>query len=311
MELLPPAQVLHGYLNASVPALLRDSFLFQALTAPAPSNYFWVFLAPWAVMFTFSWIGFSMYMYHDYQAYKAKELAQRKLPTRHPLVPFWESQLTMVPCVLWNELVVWPITSLIFIAPHWSRNYNPEWWSEHWYLGLPVAIVCLLVSDFLWYWSHRLLHVRAGPINFWQHYHLNHHLAPQAALSASYISWVEQVLFTVSIQLPWALVGFPILPYLIPVAWGMLTGSGAHSGYGGGFAQGEQHQAHHNFTDCNFGLLMIADEVFGTHWVPGQPAPPASTATKAIIAAHGDDWAYGAGEAHGLDTEYADAKKKQ
>ena len=145
--------------------------------------------------------------------------------------------------------------------------------------------------------------MRSGPVNLWKHFHLNHHLAPQAALSASYVSWLEQVLFTLSIQLPWAAIGFPITPYLLPLAWGMLTGGGAHSGYGGGIAQGEQHQAHHNFTDCNYGLLMIADAVFGTHWVPGQPAPPASEATRAIIAAYGPNWSYGAGGNHGMGGE--------
>lgn len=279
--LLPPAADLHAALKATLPPVVHDSYLFGALTSTAPSNYFWVFVMPWAVMFCMSWCGFLGYMYHDYTAYKAKQLAATKLPTRHPLVPFWQSQLAMVPAVLFNELIVWPLVSLTAIAPLWSANLNPQWWGQHWYLTPFAFIGCLLVSDFLWYWSHRLLHLRS-PVNLWKHFHLNHHLAPQCALSASYISWLEQVLFTVSIQLPWAIIGFPVLPYLFPLGWGMLTGGGAHSGYGGGIAMGDQHNKHHTHTEVNFGLLMIADGIFGTLWEIGDPDPSYTEHTAGI-----------------------------
>jgi hypothetical protein len=73
-------------------------------------------------------------------------------------------------------------------------------------------------------------------------------------------------------QLPFAVAGFPLLPYLIPLAWGQLTGGGAHSGYSG-FANGDKHNGHHLYHNVNFGLLMVADAVWGTHWAPGEPAP--------------------------------------
>jgi hypothetical protein len=53
----------------------------------------------------------------------------------------------------------------------------------------------------------------------------------------------------------------------------MFTGSGAHSGYSGDFANGDKHNGHHYFHNVNFGLLMIADSMFGTHWNPGDPPP--------------------------------------
>jgi sterol desaturase/sphingolipid hydroxylase (fatty acid hydroxylase superfamily) len=232
-------------------------------------------------MFVMSWTGFISYMFQDYKHYQSKQLEALKLPTRHPLAPFWKSQLSMVPAVLFNELVVWPLVSLLVIAPQWSANYDAVWWSDRWYLTPFAFIGCLLVSDFMWYWSHRLLHLRR-PLNLWKHFHLNHHLAPQCALSASYISWLEQVLFTVSIQLPWALVGFPASPYLFPLGWGMLTGGGAHSGYSGGIAMGDQHNKHHTHTEVNFGLLMIADAIFGTLWEVGDADPTFTEHTAAI-----------------------------
>lgn len=58
--------------------------------------------------------------------------------------------------------------------------------------------------------------------------------------------------------------GFPVLQFLIPLAWGMLTGGGAHSGYGGDIANGEKHgTGHHLYHSANFGLLMVADAIWG------------------------------------------------
>ena len=39
--------------------------------------------------------------------------------------------------------------------------------------------------------------------------------------------------------------------------WGMFTGSGAHSGYAGGFANGEQHNRHHTHHVSNFSLFLL------------------------------------------------------
>ena len=83
--------------------------------------------------------------------------------------------------------------------------------------------------------------------------------------------------------------------------WGMFTGSGAHSGYAGGFANGEQHNRHHTHHVSNFSLFLlgasihvdfvvirstltvretpciflppVADWVYGTLWSPGDPEP--------------------------------------
>lgn len=78
----------------------------------------------------------------------------------------------------------------------------------------------------------------------------------------------------------------------------MFTGSGAHSGYAGGFANGEQHNRHHTHHVSNFSLFLLgasvgwlcrcrwwreqrrlpdlrappaADRIYGTLWTPGDP----------------------------------------
>lgn len=62
---------------------------------------------------------------------------------------------------------------------------------------------------------------------------LQHHIAPQAAISTTFVHPVEYAMFSTSVMLPAALLGLPVGLFSFPLAWGMLTGCGAHSGYSG------------------------------------------------------------------------------
>ena len=99
-------------------------------------------------------------------------------------------------------------------------------------------------------------------------------MAEQCALSATFVHPLEYALFTISMQIFFAATGFPLYLHALPLGWGMFTGSGAHSGYSGAIANGDEHNAHHLFHGCNFGLLTIADRMWGTYWGPADPLPP-------------------------------------
>jgi sterol desaturase/sphingolipid hydroxylase (fatty acid hydroxylase superfamily) len=171
----------------------------------------------------------------------------------------------MVPLVLFNQLIVWPLVSLLIIWPIWQQREAESGISSwSWIAQLGTLVSLMVVSDQLWYWAHRMLHL---PM-FWSWAHRDHHVAPQAALSATFVHPLEYSLFCLAMQLPFALAGFPMLIHAMPLGWGMFTGSGAHSGYSGVLANGDEHNAHHLVTDVNFGLLMIADRMWGTHWRP-------------------------------------------
>ena len=217
-----------------------------------------------------SWAAFSVYMIWDYQNYLAGKLATAKLPSRHPLVPFWRSQLHMVPLVLYNQLVVWPLVQLLFLWPTWQSRQAPVWGPGGWgWWTIPCLLAGMLISDVLWYWSHRLMHVPFA----WKHWHRMHHVAEQTAISATFVHPVEYALFTLAMNAPFALAGFPAWVHAVPLGWGMFTGSGAHSGYSGDFANGDEHNGHHLYHNVNCGLLMVADRIWGTHWSPGDPKP--------------------------------------
>lgn len=261
------ADLLTAIVSAPVGAVQRHiNFLLTPHTDDWEAQK--VFVINWAVQFVCSWIAFSIYIVWDYKNYKAGQLEKNKLISRHPLDPFWWSQLRMVPLVLYNQLVVWPLVMLLLVWPQWVMNMRSfdafGWWGF-----FPVLIGLMLISDQMWYWSHRFMHTPYA----WKHWHRMHHIAEQTAISATYVHPVEYAMFTVAMNLPYALVGFPWWIHAWPMGWGMFTGSGAHSGYSGAFANGDKHNAHHFYHNVNFGLLMIADAMFDTHWSPGDPAP--------------------------------------
>jgi len=290
---------------------------------------------PWLVQVIMSWVGFTLYMVWDYNAYRNGTINSIKLPTHFPvdqipdvdgklppveyvattsssspstslskstttptstvqprirflhyfqLSPFWFSQLFMCPLVLFNQFIIWPVISLFIIWPQWARHYRPiETWSSNTELII-YAIILFLISDTMWYWSHRLMHVPW----FWKHWHKMHHVAPQCAISATYVHPGEYAMWCIAMQLPWAIAGYPLTIYLWPLGWGMMTGSGAHSGYGDTFANGTKHNAHHFYHNVNFGLLMICDMIWGTHWAPGDPPPRNNPLMKEVDAEHPD-----------------------
>jgi len=239
-------------------------------------------LLPWVVQLLCSWAAFLLYMRLDYQHYTQAQLygPSVKLPSRHPLRPFWHSQLRMVPLVLFNQCVVWPLVSLLLVWPLWARTNTSALGDPlgGWRLAalVPAFLACMAASDQLWYWCHRLLHVRlaCGCVRVWDRCHREHHMAEQCALSATFVHPLEYALFTVSMQIFFAAAGFPLYLHALPLGWGMFTGSGAHSGYSGAIANGDEHNAHHLFHGCNFGLLMLADRMWGTYWGPADPLPP-------------------------------------
>jgi hypothetical protein len=217
------------------------------LTTP---HHDWVdaqtFLVPWGLQFVCSWLAFLVYMRRDYELYAAGELygPKHKLPSRHPLIPFWRSQLRMVPAVLFNQLVVWPLVSLLLIWPIWGRTNTSTLdaplggWSVP--ALVPTFVGLMFVSDWLWYWCHRFLHLRSfAGVRVWDECHRDHHMAEQCALSATFVAPFEYALFTIAMQLFFALAGFPLWLHAIPLSWGMSVGSGAHSGYSGPIANGE------------------------------------------------------------------------
>ena len=110
-----------------------------------------------------------LYMTWDYASYVRGTLETDKLPSRHPIhesptgeakhyllgvevSPFWYSQLFMVPIVLYNQLVVWPLMSLLFVWPQWAQH-QPGFIGSDWsWVGFVCCFaVCMMISDQMWW----------------------------------------------------------------------------------------------------------------------------------------------------------------
>jgi hypothetical protein len=120
---------------------------------------------PFVVQLLASWAGFLFFAARDYRAWKAGTLKAEKLPSRHPLTdypagadgilcgvrlePFWYTQLSMAPAVLFNQCVAWPLASLLVVWPQWETRHRPlaEWGAVElllWFAAL------MLIADQLW-----------------------------------------------------------------------------------------------------------------------------------------------------------------
>jgi sterol desaturase/sphingolipid hydroxylase (fatty acid hydroxylase superfamily) len=159
-----------SWVDAAVrPFVNHASVLMEG--APANTNGLDTFIMNVAVQFVCSWIAFGIYIVWDYYNYSRGQLEFTKLPSRHPMVPFWYSQIHMVPLVLFNQLIIWPLVFLVFIWPTWVINEKP-WETLGWY-NIPLLLALMFVSDQMWYWSHRFMHTPYA----WKNWHKMHHIA--------------------------------------------------------------------------------------------------------------------------------------
>lgn len=135
--------------------------------------------------------------------------------------------------------------------------------------------ICIVLEDFLFYWSHRILHI---PF-FYKHIHKKHHqfyaLTACSGIAAEYTHPIESLFGNV---IP-ALIGPALLDMHLyaTVVWlviRMWKTCDAHSGYqfrwspfniGFPFNQAERHDFHHETGKGSFGsFLVVWDTVCGT-----------------------------------------------
>jgi fatty acid hydroxylase domain-containing protein 2 len=131
----------------------------------------------------------------------------------------------------------------------------------HWVL-IELGI-CIIVEEFGFYYSHRLLHNKL----IYKHIHKQHHLwQSPVAITAIYAHPIEYIFSNI---LP-VFLGVLICGSHIATAWfwftiALLSTLNAHSGYHlPFFPSPEAHDYHHRFFNCNFGMLGLLDRLHGT-----------------------------------------------
>jgi sterol desaturase/sphingolipid hydroxylase (fatty acid hydroxylase superfamily) len=137
-----------------------------------------------------------------------------------------------------------------------------------------TAVLCLLATDFVYYWEHRLEHRLRG---LWALYHSVHHSSPVFDQTTSLRVSVIDLVLTSYFYLPLILIGFD--PILVAACLGVVIGyqTWIHTEMIGKlgwfdllFNSPSNHRVHHGtqpqYLDRNFGaMLIIWDRMFGTY----------------------------------------------
>ncbi|KEQ94817.1 hypothetical protein AUEXF2481DRAFT_261534 [Aureobasidium subglaciale EXF-2481] len=123
-------------------------------------------------------------------------------------------------------------------------------------------IICVLGCEIMFYYSHRLLHVRS----FYQWIHNQHHqFKAPIALSAQYAHPLEYLFSTVlPFWLPTQLLGCHIVTCLVFWSAATVETVMAHSGYDFFGILSKKHDLHHEKNRVNFGTLGFLDWLHGT-----------------------------------------------
>ncbi|KAJ5239688.1 hypothetical protein N7468_004307 [Penicillium chermesinum] len=124
-------------------------------------------------------------------------------------------------------------------------------------------VICLLLRETLFYYSHRLLHVPS----LYRRIHKKHHkFTAPIALAAQYAHPVEQIFANaLPISLPPQLLRSHVLTFWVFLAWELFNTATVHSGYDFFHNKAKDHDLHHEKFNLNYGSIGLLDSIHGTN----------------------------------------------
>lgn len=157
--------------------------------------------------------------------------------------------------VMWNTLIhSW--LPCFFLACY--TNYYPQ---EYSFLKMVFDLFfSLIVTDFVYYLVHRILHTKY----FYQYHKQHHQIVAPIGFSAVYMSWFDFCFGNIiPVFLPLFILGSDVITIRLWIAIITInTVMFAHSGY----QIADFHDKHHEKINKNFGINLYMDKIFGTEY---------------------------------------------
>lgn len=124
-------------------------------------------------------------------------------------------------------------------------------------------VLCLLLREAFFYYSHRLFHIPY----FYVRIHKKHHkFTAPIALAAQYAHPIEQIFANaLPISVPPQIVGSHVLTFWAFLAFELFNTATVHSGYDFFQNKAKMHDLHHEKFNLNYGSIGLLDWVHGTN----------------------------------------------
>jgi sterol desaturase/sphingolipid hydroxylase (fatty acid hydroxylase superfamily) len=149
---------------------------------------------------------------------------------------------------------------LIDPISHWHGYYENGKHEYGWMMAVVNVAFFILTYDTVFYWVHRLLHVKK-PINFYRMFHKEHHYVETTTCAGAAVNPMEVFILSIGLHLPKFLMPYPVWMHHALLGMVFLQSIVAHDSRLDIF----NHQEHHKTQNYHYAFtLPLWDWVMGT-----------------------------------------------